>query len=581
MIKSEIEELISLMIKAKFGEIKGVSFEVDSPKQRDNGDYASNAAMVLSKRLGKNPRELAKEIAGEIMKDEKSKDIFERIEVAGPGFINFYIKPEKLYENVLEILDGKDKFGRDNIGQGQTVVIDYSAINIAKPMHVGHLRSTIIGQALYNIYASLGYKVIGDNHLGDWGMQFGKMIYAYKNWGNKKVIAQNPIEEMTKLYVRFHEEAERNKHLEDFAREETKKLQNKDDENIKIWKFLVRESLKDAGRIYKILGMKFDYELGESFYNDMLPGIVKDALDRKIAEYSQGAIIINLENFGLPVFLIQKSDGAFLYTTTDLAAAKYRREKFKANKILYVVSNEQALHFQQLFKSLQLLGYCPDVDLEHIKFGMVLGERGKKFSTRKGDVIKLEDLIHKSQEIAKKVIEEKNPGLSQKEKKKIAKIVGVGSVKYNDLSQNRLTDIAFNWDKMLSFEGNSAPYLIYTYARINSVMDKYKKENRLAAILPFKKLQLELLKEEAEKDIMRELLKYPEAVRSAAEENSPHLIALYIYNLASSYNTFYSSYPILKAGKNLMKARLALSEAVAIVIKNGLGLLGIEVAERM
>lgn len=581
MIKSEIVEIISAIIKAKFGEIDNLDFEVESPKQRENGDYASNAAMVLAKRLGKNPRELADEIAAEILKDEKNQEMFERVEVAGPGFVNFYIKDQKLFENVFEILDKKDKFGKDNIGQGQTVVIDYSAINIAKPMHVGHLRSTIIGQALYNIYGSLGYKVIGDNHVGDWGTQFGKMIYAYKNWGNKKVIAQNPIEEMTKLYVRFHEEAERNKHLEDLAREETKKLQNKDDENIKIWNFLVRESLKDAGKIYKILGVKFDYELGESFYDDELPVIVKDALDRKIATRSDGAVIIALEKFGLPPMLIQKTDGAYMYATTDLAAAKYRKTKFRADKVLYVVSNEQALHFEQLFKSLELLGYCPGTDLEHIKFGMILGEEGRRFSTRKGEVVKLEELIHKSQELAQKVVEEKNPTLSHKEKKKIAKTVGVGAVKYNDLSQNRLTDITFNWDKMLSFEGNSAPYLMYTYARISSVMEKYKKENRLQALLPFKKLQLELLQEEAEKNILHELVKYPEAVRDAAKENGPHLVALYIYNLASSYNTFYNSYPILKADKNLMKARLALSEAVAIVIKNGLGLLGIDVLEKM
>jgi arginyl-tRNA synthetase len=581
MIKKEIEEIIRVIIVAKFGDIEDISFDVESPKQKENGDYACNAAMVLAKRLDKNPKDLADEIAAEIFKDEKNKEIFEKVEVAGPGFVNFYISDKRLFENALEVLDKKDKFGKDNIGAGKTVVIDYSAINIAKPMHVGHLRSTIIGQALYNIYSALGYKVIGDNHVGDWGTQFGKMIYAYKNWGNKKIISQNPIEEMTKLYVRFHKEAEENKQLEDLAREETKKLQDKDDENMKIWKFLVRESLKDANKIYKILNVKFDYTLGESFYNDMLPEIVKDAMDRKIAEHSDGAVIINLEKFGLPVFLIQKSDGAYLYTTTDIAAAKYRKEKFKADKILYVVANEQALHFEQLFKSIELLGYCPDTDLRHIKFGMVLGEAGKKFSTRKGDTVKLEDLIHKSQELARKVIEEKNPMLSQKEKKKIAKTVGLGAVKYNDLSQNRLTDITFNWDKMLSFEGNSAPYLQYTYARISSVIEKYKKENRLGSLLPSKKPQFELLREPAEKDILRQLIKYPQAIESAAKENGPHLVALYIYNLASSYNTFYNSFPILKTDKELMKARLALSEAVAIVIKNGLGLLGIDVLEKM
>lgn len=581
MIKNEIERIISGVIKAKFGGLDNVGFVVESPKQKENGDYASNAAMALSKRLGRNSKELAEEIAAEILKDKESEEMFEKVEVAGPGFINFYIKPEKLYENVSEILDKKDKFGRSDIGAGQTVVIDYSSTNIAKPMHIGHLRSTIIGQALYNIYKSLGYEVIGNNHIGDWGTQFGKMIYAYKNWSDKKAVAKNPIEEMSKLYVRFHKEAEMNKALEDMAREETKKLQKGDDENMKIWKFLVRSSLKDAGEVYKVLGVKFDYTLGESFYNDMLAGIVKDALERKVAEHSDGAVIMNLEKCGLPPLLIQKSDGAYLYATTDLAAAKYRKEKFKADKILYVVSNEQALHFEQLFKSLELLGYCPDTDLRHIKFGMVLGEEGKKFSTRKGDTVKLENLLYKSQELAKKVIEEKNPMFSQKERKKAARTVGVGAVKYNDLSQNRLTDITFNWDKMLSFDGNSAPYLQYTFARINSVMEKYRSGNKLEAFLPSQKVHLELLQEEVEKDILHQLLKYPEAVRNAANENGPHLIALYVYNLASLYNTFYNSYPILKVDKKLMKARLALSEAVAIVIKNGLELLGIEVLKKM
>ncbi len=572
--------MLRAAIKAKFG-VEDMDFEVENPKQKGNGDYAANAAMVLAKRLGKNPREVAEEITAEILKDPKSGEYFAKVEPAGPGFVNFYISDEMLHENAAQVLEKKEKFGRSAIGEGKTVLIDYSSINIAKPMHVGHLRSTIIGQALYNIYAALGYKVVGDNHIGDWGTQFGKMIYAYKNWGDKKAIAKDPIEEMTALYVRFHKETEERKELEELARLETKKLQDGDDENTKIWKFLVRASLKDADKIYKILGVKIDHTLGESFYHGMLPGVVADAMSKKIAEKSDGAMIINLEKFGLPPFLIQKSDGAYLYATTDLAAAKYRKEKFRADKLLYVVSNEQALHLEQLFKSLELLGYCPETEMKHVKFGMVLGEAGKKFSTRKGDTVKLEDLIAKAVDMAKEVIEEKNPALSQKEKKKIAWTVGLGAVKYNDLSQNRLTDIVFNWEKMLSFEGNSAPYLQYTYARINSLRGRYKEENRLEARLPFQKIRWELLAEEAEKDILRLLLRYPEAIENAARENGPHLIALYIYQLASAYNVFYNSYQILKADKELKKARLALSEATAIVIKNGLTLLGIEAPERM
>lgn len=581
MIKQEIEKMIHKAIEAAFGSVADARFEVEHPKQKENGDYASSAALSLSKRLEKNPQEIADRIVAEILKDPSAAGFFKKIEAAGPGFINFYLSDEKLHANASKILDKKEKFGRSKKGEGKTVVIDYSSINIAKPMHVGHLRSTIIGQALYNIYSSLGYKVIGDNHVGDWGTQFGKMIYAYKHWGEKKVIAKDPIEEMTKLYVRFHKEAENDPALEELARAETKKLQEKDDENIKIWKFLVRESLKDADKIYKILHVKIDHTLGESFYDDMLPHIVNEAKKRGIARESEGATIIDLENFNLPPFLIQKTDGAYLYTTTDLAAAKYRKEKWRADKILYVVSNEQALHFEQLFKALDLLDYCPETDLEHIKFGMVLGEEGRKFSTRKGDTVRLEEVISEAVERARSVIEEKNPALSQKEKKKVARTVGVGAVKYNDLSQNRLTDIIFNWDKMLSFEGNSAPYLQYTYARINSLQGKNRAGNRLESFNPFHKIRWELLREASERDILRQLIKYPEAIENTAKENSPHLLALYIYNLASSYNTFYNTYPILRAEKELRSARLALSAATAIVIRNGLELLGIDVLEKM
>jgi arginyl-tRNA synthetase len=448
-------------------------------------------------------------------------------------------------------------------------------------MHVGHLRSTIIGQSLYNIYKFLGYKVIGDSHIGDWGTQFGKLIYAYKNWGDKKIINKNPIEEMTKLYIRFHKEAEKNKELEELARKETKKLQDKDNENIKIWKFLVRESLKDFNKIYKILNVKFDYVLGESFYDNILENVIKEGFDKKIAIKSEGAVIIDLDKQNLPPFLIKKTDGAYLYTTTDLAAAKYRKEKFEADKILYVVSNEQALHFEQLFASLELLGWCKDIELKHIKFGMVLGETGKKLSTRKGETVKLEDLIKKSIDLAKKTVEEKNPNLKNKEKKKIAKVVGLGAIKYNDLSQNRMTDIAFNWDKMLSFEGNSAPYLQYTCARINSLAEKFNSLYKFDKFVFFDKPDLSLLKEDIEKNIMRQLIKFPEVIENSAKENSPHLIALYIYELASLYNTFYNFVPILKSEKKLAKSRIILSKSVAVTVKNGLNLLGIDVLERM
>jgi arginyl-tRNA synthetase len=579
MINKKIREILEKIVKNLYRDIKIPDFVVEYPKQKEYGDYASNVAMVLAGKLNKNPMDIAGEIRDGLTKD--GSDIFNKITVAKPGFINFEVSSKVLEDNLREILSRKDKFGASDLGKGKVVVIDYSSPNIAKPMHVGHLRSTIIGQSLYNIYEFLGYKVIGDNHIGDWGTQFGKLIYAYKRWGNRKEIDKNPIKEMTELYVKFHKEADNNKNLEELARKEVKKLQEKDSENLKIWKFLVKESLKDFSKVYKTLNVKFDYMLGESFYDDMLESVVNESLDKKVASESEGAIIINLDKFNLPPFLIKKKDGAYLYTTTDLATAKYRKEKFGAGQILYIVSNEQTLHFQQLFSSLGLLGWCRDVELRHIKFGMVLGENGKKFSTRKGNSVKLSDLISESVEMSKKIVEEKSPKLSRKDKSKIAKAIGIGAIKYNDLSQNRMTDINFNWDKMLSFDGNSAPYLQYTYARINSLEKKYYGLYKLDRVNIFGGPDFNLLSIDVEKNIMRQLVKFPEIVEQSAKENAPHLIALYIYELASLYNSFYNTIPILKSEKKLAKARVFLSRSVAIVIKNGLGLLGIDVLERM
>jgi len=592
MLNKEIKEILNKAISGLYQDIEIPDFVVEWPQDKNFGDYASNVAMVLSKKLNKNPLEIAEKIKNVMVslsnhnvlrqaQDDSDKNLFSEITIAKPGFINFKISDYYLRKNLCKILKKKCKFGSSDLGENKTIVIDYSAPNIAKPMHIGHLRSTIIGQSLYNIYKFLGYKVIGDNHLGDWGTQFGKLIYAYKNWGNKKEINKNPIKEMTKLYIRFHKEAEKDKELEELARKETKKLQDKDSENIKIWKFLVRESLKDFKKIYKILNIKFDYTLGESFYDDMLENIIKEGFDKKIAVKSEGAVIINLDKQNLPPFLIKKTDGAYLYTTTDLAAIIYRKRKFKPDKILYVVANEQALHFQQLFASAKKYGLCENIKLEHIKFGMVLGETGKKFSTRKGETVELNNLIDKAVKLSQKTVEEKNPKLSKKEKKKIAKVVGLGAIKYNDLSQNRITDITFNWDKMLSFDGNSAPYLQYTYARINSLNEKYKKTYRLNRINILNKPDFSLLVDKTEKDIMRQLIKFPEAVENAARENSPHFIALYIYELASLYNNFYNSAPILKSEKNIAKARIYLSKSVAIITKNGLNLLGIDTLKKM
>ena len=590
MLKNKLENLIKKSakeIQKKYKLKKLPKFTVEYSRDFRFGDYATNAAMVLGKEAKKNPMEIGDFLIKKIKKDKNfHSEIFKKIEIVKPGFINFTLSSEFLQKNLLEILKQREKFGSSNFKKGKTIIVDYSAPNIAKPMHVGHLRSTIIGQSLYNIYNFLGYKAISDNHIGDWGTQFGKLIYSYKNWGDEKKINQNPIKEMTKLYIKFHKKAEKNKELEEFARKETKKLQDKNKENIKIWKFLIKESLKEFDKIYKILGIKFDYVLGESFYDNALEQIVKECLKKKIACKSQGAIIINLEKYNLPPFLIQKKDGAYLYATTDLATVKYRKKKFNPDKILYVVSNEQTLHFQQLFASLELLGWFKNIGIKHIKFGMVLGENGKKLSTRKGETVSLESLIEKAIKLARKAVEEKNPKLSKTEKEKIAKIVGIGAIKYNDLSQNRLTDIVFDWKKMLNFQGDSAPYLQYTHARIKSILRKssFCFDNSTTGLpRSFQSLAMtkSLLKNELELSILKQLLFFPEIIERAAQEYNPNIIADYLYQLAGRFNLFYQKIPVLKTEKELRLARLNLIFAVATVLKNGLGLLGIETPEKM
>ncbi len=599
MLNKEIKAIISKVIGDLYQEIELPDFAVEYPRQREYGDYASNVAMVLAKKLNKNPMDVAEGVADEINKDEENKKLFDKIEIVKPGFINFTLANNFLQQQLKEIIKLKDDYGRSEIGKNKTVVIDYSHPNIAKPMHAGHMRSTIIGQAITNTYRFLGYRVIADNHLGDWGTHFGKLIVAYRKWGDKKIIDQNPIIEITKLYVRFNKEAKDNPKLDDEARREIKKLQNGDEENLKLWKFFVDESLKEFEKVYKIFGTKFDCVLGESFYQPMLAETVKDALEKGVAVESEGAIIILLERFGLPPFLIQKSDQAYLYGTTDLAAIKYRREKFKADKMLYVVSNEQALYFAQLFKSAELLGLVKEEDLVHIKYGLVLGGDGKKLSTRKGEAVSLMELINKAISLSQEIVEKKNPDLSKEEKDKIARAVGVGALKYNDLSQNRLTDIVFNWDKMLSLSGNSAPYLQYICVRIRSVIRKAeeptpspsRERNKQSTLKPSlapslarrgdSGINFNLLTEDVEKDIMSDLIKFPEVVEKSAKEYQPNIITDHLFKLASDFNLFYQKLPILKADPELCQARLGLIRAVDITLKNGLSLLGIETLERM
>lgn len=547
--------------------------EVEPTRDLSHGDLMTNVALKVASRWGVPVREAAETLIDELKLSSIVNKICERMEIAGPGFINFYIKPGVFLKQLPELTKGSTR----GIYKGQKILVEFSSPNIAKPMHVGHIRSTIIGNAIANIYAALGANVYRLNHLGDWGTQFGKLIAAYKRWGKRQAVKRAPIEEMLRLYVKFHAEAKTDPEIETEGQKEFLKLEQGNRQNKALWNWFKAESLKEFDKLYKRLGVKFTHVIGESFYEPMLQGVVAELLRRKFAtKNSDGSVVVHLDAASLPPCLVQKSDGGSLYATRDLAAIRYRVKKFKANKILYVVGNEQSLHFDQVFAIAKLAGYATDTDLQHIKYGLILGEDKQKLSTREGRIIPLAEVLSKAHELAYKIVQSKNPGLLSKTKDTIAEVVGVGSVKYNDLAQNRHTDITFNWQKMLSLDGNSAPYLQYTYVRLKSVLKKAGKRRSVAVTPKF----LETISQQ-DMIVLRTLMRYPEWLRRAAEDNGPHLLAAYLYELANQINTFYHSAPVLKAETTLRNFRLSLVGIAAEVIKQGLNILGIDTVEQM
>jgi arginyl-tRNA synthetase len=565
MIKEEIKSLIEKAVKELGLEV--FNFSVEIPGDKNHGDYSTNIALVLSGQIGKNPMEVAQKLVSNFQLP--ITNLFEKVKVVAPGFINFFISKEYLEKELKKILKEKEKYGHSKKGKGKTIVIDYSGVNIAKPFGIGHLRSTIIGQAIYNLYNCLGYRVVGDNHIGDWGTQFGKLIYAIKNWGNEKDIRNYSVKSLVALYIKFHEEAEKNKELEVEGRKWFEKLEKGDKEARKIWKECVKISLKEFERVYKILGVDIDLTLGESFYESMLKDVIQEAEKKGLAQKSEGAIIIPFPNDVLPPLMIEKSDGATLYSTRDLATIKYRLKKFKPDKIIYEVGSEQSLHFKQLFLATELLGWAKKERLVHVAHGLMRLETGK-MSTRKGEIIYLQDVLNEAVERAGKIIEEKNPNLVNKAE--TARIIGIGGVKYNDLSSHPSTDIIFDWDKVLNLEGNSGPYLQYAYIRARNIIEKSKEK------VSFKELEF---KENKEIDLLRKLEQYPYIIEKAAESYSPNFICNYLFELAKEFNSFYETVPVLKSEEDFKFSRLSLVEAVSQVIKNGLDLLGIEVPEKM
>jgi len=552
------DEIIAAIKKAS-----GVSeVNLEFPENEAFGDYSTNVALVLSKEKGKNPRELAEKIKKDLEEKDNLKSVIEKIDIAGPGFINFWLKKDVLVDNLIQIETAKEQYGTSGIGKGKTVIVDYSSPNIAKPFGIGHLRSTIIGQALYNLYKSLGYEVIGDNHLGDWGTQFGKLLYMI----DSENVKDFDISKLEELYVKFHKLAEEDESLEGKAREWFKKLEDGNSEAKSIWQKCVDVSIREFDKVYGILGVKIDFAFGESYYESEMRGMLKDpGIERRLETGENDAKIIDLSFDGITTpLMFLKSDGATTYATRDLATLKFRERKWDPEIIIYEVGAEQTLHFKQVFAAAKLLKLVnDDIKLIHTAHGLYLAPDGKKFSTRKGKTIKLEEVLNEAIERAKKL---------GNESAKVAKEVGIGAIKYYDLMHSVQSNVIFDWDKMMNLEGNSGPYLQYTVARTNSVLAKAKASNI--------KLEVEGLKLESEEEtVLRALNRYPEVIELSADSCSPNMLCNYLYDLAQKFNSFYNANRIIDSDNE--EFRLVLTSGVGQVLKNGLKLLGIETPERM
>lgn len=547
-------------------DVADIESSIEVPPNYDLGDYAM-PCFKFAKVLRKSPNMIAEELAGKL----GESDYFGRVENVG-GYINFFVNRELLAKTVLEeVAEKREAFGSSDMGSGKNIVIDFSSPNIAKPFHVGHLRSTVIGHSLYRIYKHLGYNPIGINHLGDWGTQFGKMICAYKKWGVDAEIEAEPIKSLQKLYVKFHDEAEKMPELEDEGREWFKKLEGGDEEAKRIWKWFVELSLEEFERIYELLNVKFDHYTGESFYEDKMDDAIELMREKKVLVESEGALVVNLEEYDMPPCLIVKKDGTTIYATRDITAALYRKKEYDFEKAIYITDYAQNLHFNQWFKVIELMGYDWADKLIHTPFGRVSTEEGK-LQTRKGNVILLEDLLSRSIDKVKEVITEKNPNLEDKDE--TAKKIGIGAVIFNDLSNSKIKDIVFNWDRMLSFEGETGPYAQYTYVRAKSLLRK-------AEVEKIDNVDYSKVTDKDSIDVLRLLKDFPRVLESAMEKNEPSFVARYVIDLAQGFNKFYHECPILSADQVTKNARLAIVDSVATVLKTGLFLLGIETPEKM
>lgn len=534
------------------------------PPDNSMGDFAL-PCFKFAKVLRKSPVMIAEELS----KSFPIGDVIVKV-IAVNGYINFTVNRSARAKKVLEsVLSEGDNYGSSAVGNGKTICIDYSSINVAKPFHIGHLSTTVIGGALYKIYKKLGYNVVGINHLGDYGTQFGKLIYAYKAWGNREEVEKGRVKELMRLYVKYHDEAEKNPSLDDKAREYFKLIENGDKECNELFKWFKELTLIDVERVYKQLGVTFDSYAGESFFNDKMAPVIDELSQKGLLKESDGAKIVDLESYDMPPCLILRSDGASLYATRDLAAAIYRKNTYDFDKCLYVVAYQQNLHFKQFFKVLELMGKPWAKDMVHVAFGMVSLEEGT-MSTRKGKVVFLEDVINKCCEKALSIINEKNPDLENKQE--TANAVGTGAVIFGALSSGRIKDIVFSYDKVLNFDGETGPYCQYTYARASSVMKKAGE---------FSGYTVPEVLSDDEYALISTLASYPEVVSLSAERYEPSVITRYAVDLSEAFNKFYFNCKILGEEEAVKNFRLALTLATKTVLKNALSLLGIKTPEKM
>ena len=546
------------------------------------GDYQSNSAMVLAKQLKTNPRALAEQVKGAFA----AGDLCSEVSIAGPGFLNFRISPEALAGKVKTIL-AEDNCGVPAVEKPRTIVVDFSAPNIAKPMHVGHIRSTFIGDCLARVAKFVGHKVITDNHVGDWGTQFGMIIHGWKTLLNQEALKQDAIHELVRVYKEVNAATKADPVVLEICKGELVKLQQGDADNTAIWKECVRLTLEQLEKVYGTLDIQFDHYLGESFYNDALGPLVERLLKDGIATESDGAVVIFSDGASKPEddpfliregdqwkptpAIIRKSDGGFLYATTDLATIEYRVKEWKADEVWYVVGAPQQLHFKQVFAAARRMGY--GTEFTHIAFGSILGPDGKMFKTRSGETVGLLEVIEEAVERARTAVDEKENALDDAQKDEIARTIGGGAVKYAELSQNRLTDYKFSWEKMLSLQGNTAPYLINAYVRTRAIFRKLEGNVQLTNDCE--------LNEPAEKALAMKLAQFAETAHDVLVDHKPNLLAAYLYELANTYHSFYEACHVLNSTGTVRNTRLLLCEATGKVLKTGLGLLGIRTTERM